>query len=93
MFPGKGGLVTKPTKSRKERRVPILEPLRPVLKRLTDGKQPEDSLLVGPKGGYLTTATVRDATNWDGVVAKLGLPDLTSQSRPPRGISTPTIDT
>lgn len=29
VFPGKGGLVTKPTKSRKERRVPILEPLRP----------------------------------------------------------------
>ena len=76
-FPGKGGLVTKPTKSRKERRVPILEPLRPVLERLTDGKEPADSLLVGPKGGYLTTATVRDATNWDGVVAKLGLPDLT----------------
>ena len=59
VFPGKGGLVTKPTKSRKERRVPILEPLRPVLERLTDGKEPEDSLLVGPKGGYLTTATVR----------------------------------
>ncbi len=65
VFPGKGGLVTTPTKSRKERRVPILEPLRPVLDRLTEGKQPEDSLLVGPKGGYLTTATVRDATDWD----------------------------
>ncbi|WP_203566456.1 tyrosine-type recombinase/integrase [Aestuariimicrobium ganziense] len=77
VFPGKGGLVTKPTKSRKERRVPILEPLRPVLERLTNGKQPEDSLLVGPKGGYLTTATVRDATDWDSIVAKLGLPDLT----------------
>ncbi|WP_022899145.1 hypothetical protein [Humibacter albus] len=69
VFPGKGGLVTKPTKSRKERRVPILEPLRPVLERLTEGKQPEDSLLVGPKGGYLTTATVRDATDWDSMVA------------------------
>lgn len=34
-------------------------------------------MLVGPKGRYLTTATVRDATNWDGIVAKLGLPDLT----------------
>ncbi|WP_231579566.1 site-specific integrase [Dermacoccus sp. PE3] len=77
VFPGKGGLVTKPTKSRKERRVPILEPLRPVLERLTEGKEPEDQLLVGPKGGYLTTATVRGATNWDSIVAKLGLPDLT----------------
>ena len=74
VFPGKGGLVTKPTKSRKERRVPTLEPLRPVLDRLTEGKQPEDSLLVGPKGGYLTTATVRDATDWDSIVAGLGLP-------------------
>lgn len=77
VFPGKGGLVTKPTKSRKERRVPILEPLRPVLERLTESKQPEAQLLVGPKGGYLTTATVRDATDWDSIVAKLGLPDLT----------------
>jgi integrase len=77
VFPGKGGLITKPTKSRKERRVPILEPLRPVLERLTAGKEPEDPLLVGPKGGYLTTATVRDATDWDSIVAKLGLPDLT----------------
>ena len=77
IFPGKGGLVTKPTKSRKERRVPILEPLRPVLERLTESKEPDDQLLVGPKGGVLTTATVRDATNWDKIVANLGLPDLT----------------
>ena len=77
IFPGKGGLVTKPTKSRKERRVPILEPLRPVLERLAEGKEPEAQLLVGPKGGVLTTATVRDATNWDKIVANLGLPDLT----------------
>lgn len=76
-FPGKGGLVTKPTKSRKERRVPILEPLRPVLDRLTDGKEPQDRLLIGPKGGALTTATVRDATDWDQIVTDLGLPDLT----------------
>lgn len=32
---------------------------------------------VGPKGGALTTATVRDATNWDQIVSDLGLPDLT----------------
>ncbi|WP_308468448.1 tyrosine-type recombinase/integrase [Rathayibacter soli] len=76
-YPGKGGLITKPTKSRKERRVPILEALRPVLERLTDEKDPEDRLLAGPKGGVLTTATVRDATNWDQIVSDLGLPDLT----------------
>lgn len=69
--------VAEPTKSRKERRVPILEPLRPVLERLAEGKEPDNQLLVGPKGGVLTTATVRDATNWDKIVANLGLPDLT----------------
>ena len=77
IFPGKGGLVTKATKSRKERRVPILDPLRPVLERLTAGKEPGDQLLVGPKGGVITTATLRDATNWDALVADLGLPNLT----------------
>jgi integrase len=77
IFPGKGGLVTKATKNRKERRVPILDPLRPVLERLTAGKQPGDQLLTGPKGGVLTTATVRDATNWDQLVVDIGLPDLT----------------
>ena len=76
-FPGAGGLVTKQTKGRRTRRVPILDQLRPVLKRLVEGKQPDDRLLVGPKGGVLTTATVRDATNWDQVVADLGLPALT----------------
>jgi integrase len=76
-FPGKGGLVTKQTKSRKERRVPILDPLRPILERLTTGKDPDDRLLTGPRGGALTTATVRDATTWDQTVANLGLPDLT----------------
>lgn len=61
-YPGKGGLITKQTKGRRERRVTILDPLRPVLERLTEGKETEDRLLVGPKGGALTTATVRDAT-------------------------------
>jgi integrase len=57
--------------------VPSLDPLRPILKRLTEGREPGNRLLVGPKGGVLTTATVWDATNWDQVVAKLELPDLT----------------
>ena len=76
-FPGAGGLVTKQTKGRRIRKVPILEALRPILERLTAGKKPEDRLLSGPKGGVLTTATVRDATNWDQIVAGLGLPNLT----------------
>lgn len=77
IYPGKGGLITKRTKNRKDRRVPILDPLRPVLERLTAGKKPSDQLLVGPRGGVLTTATVRDATNWDQLVASLDLPSLT----------------
>lgn len=76
-FPGAGGLVTKQTKGRDVRRVPILEPLVPVLERLTTGREPDERLLTGPRGGVLTTATVRDATKWDDVVAELGLPNLT----------------
>jgi len=43
----------------------------------SEGKEPGDRLLVGPKGGALTTATVLDATNWDQIVSDLRLPDLT----------------
>lgn len=75
--PGKGGLVRKQTKGRKTRFVPILDELEPVLVRLSAGKKPEDPLLRGPRGGVLTTATVRDATNWDQIVVDLGLPNLT----------------
>ena len=76
-FPGKGGLVVKQTKGRRERAVPILDALEPVLTRLTAEKKPDDPLLRGPRGGVLTTATVRDATHWDELVANLGLPGLT----------------
>lgn len=66
-----------PSESRREHRAPILEPPRPVLERLTEGKEPEDQLLVALKGAYLTTATVCDATDWDNTVTKLGLTNLT----------------
>lgn len=56
---------------------PLLNALEPVLRRLTDGKNPEDPLLRGPRGGVLITATVRDATKWDHLVTDLGLTDLT----------------
>lgn len=75
-YPGKGGLVIKQTKGRRARYVPILDPLEPVLRRLTDDKEPIDPLLRGPRGGVLTTATVRDATKWDTLVASLGMPAL-----------------
>lgn len=76
-YPGKGGLVVKKTKGRRDRPVPMLDALEPILERLTQDKLPEAPLLRGPHGGVLTTATVRDATHWDDLVAGLGLPDLT----------------
>lgn len=79
-YPGKGGQVVKQTKGRRARYVPILDPLEPTLRRLTDGKDDEAPLLRGPRGGVLTTATIRDATHWDNLVKDLGMPDLTRHS-------------
>ncbi|SJN07940.1 Phage-related integrase [Leucobacter sp. 7(1)] len=76
-YPGAGGLVTKQTKGRDIRHVPILQALTPVLERLTDDREPEDRLLTGPRGGVLTTASVRDATKWDQLVTDLELTSLT----------------
>lgn len=75
-FPGSGGLTVKPTKSRRVRRVPIIEPLEPTLRRLTVGRPHDAPLLRGPRGGVITTAALRDATGWDALVARLGLPGL-----------------
>ena len=77
IYPGKGGLVTKQTKGRKGRFVPILDALEPVLVRLTMDRHPDEPLLRGPKSGMLTTASVRRATKWDALVESLGLPNLT----------------
>ncbi|WP_434080689.1 tyrosine-type recombinase/integrase [Sanguibacter sp. Z1732] len=76
-YPGKGGLVIKQTKGRRDRPVPMLDALEPILERLTDGKEPDTPLLRGPRGGVLTTATVRDATHWDDLVKELGFNNLT----------------
>ena len=75
-YPGHGGLVTKETKGRRRRTVPIIDPLRPTLVRLTAGRGPEERLVVGPRGGVITTATLRDATGWDALVTELGQPGL-----------------
>lgn len=76
-YPGKGGLVVKQTKGRRGRPVPILDALEHILERLTEGKEPDQPLLRGPRGGVLTTATIRDATHWDDLVKGLGLENLT----------------
>ena len=33
-------------------------------------------LLLGPRGGVITTATLRDATRWDELMTELGQPGL-----------------
>ncbi|WP_053202942.1 tyrosine-type recombinase/integrase [Jiangella muralis] len=75
-YPGRGGLVRKRTKGRRRRKVPITEPLVPTLERLMKGRKPDDRLLRGPRGGVITTATLRDATRWDELVTRLGHPTL-----------------
>jgi integrase len=76
LLAGHGGLVTKETKGRRRRTVPIIDPLRPTLVRLTAGRRPEERLVLGPRGGVITTATLRDATGWDALVNELGQPGL-----------------
>ncbi len=75
-YPGHGGLITKETKGRRRRRVPIIDPLRATLERLTVERDVHGRLLSGPRGGVITTATLRDATSWDQVVREIGQPGL-----------------
>lgn len=75
-FPGSGGLCLKPTKSRHARRVPILKPLEPVLRRITEDRELDQPLLRGPRGGVLTTGTLSRATDWTNLVQRLGHPGL-----------------
>ena len=71
-FPGAGGLCVKPTKGRRVRVVPILKPLEATLRRLTDNRDPREPLLRGPRGGVITTGSLRQATKWDSLVTALG---------------------
>lgn len=75
-FPGSNGLCLKPTKSRQTRRVPILKPLEPVLRRTTEDREDNQPLLRGPRGGVLTTGTLSRATDWTNLVRRLGHPGL-----------------
>ena len=75
-FPGAGGLCVKPTKGRRVRFVPILKPLEATLRQLTDNRDPGEPLLRGPRGGVITTGSLRQATKWDSLVAALGHPGL-----------------
>ncbi|HEY0258654.1 MAG TPA: site-specific integrase [Lacisediminihabitans sp.] len=75
-YPGAGGIVTKPTKSRRPRRVPIVQLIEPTPHRLTAQRPATAPLLRGPRGGVITTASLRDATHWDALVAEMELQGL-----------------
>ncbi len=68
--------MTKSTKGRRSRVVPIIDPLRPTLVHLVHDRSPGDRLSLGPRGGVITTATLRDATKWNELVSRLGYPGL-----------------
>jgi integrase len=73
-----GGLVDKGTKGKRARTVPLIEDIRePVQRRIaaTDGTK-DARLFIGPRGGRITTAVLRDATSWDEVVTGLGYEHL-----------------
>jgi hypothetical protein len=66
-YPGRGGLVNNETKGRRRRSLPIIELLRATLERLMVGRARDARLLVGPRGGVITTATLRvrrGGTSW-----------------------------
>jgi len=76
--PSPGGLIDKGTKGKRARVVPLIPEIHELtLRRIaaTDGS-PEARLFTGPRGGRITTATLRDATSWDEVVTKLGYEHL-----------------
>jgi integrase len=77
-----GGLVDKNTKGRRARQVPLIDAIRDLVQQRIDlaGGNPDARLFTGPRGGRITTATLRDATNWDEVVTELGYEQLKRHS-------------
>ena len=73
-----GGLVDKGTKGKRARLVPIIAEVRPMLEvRLAEAaERPSGRVFVGPRGGRVSTAVLRDATHWDEVVSSLGFERL-----------------
>ncbi|MGQ4718830.1 tyrosine-type recombinase/integrase [Streptomyces anulatus] len=65
--PAPGGLTYKGTKGKRARRVPIVEEIRPLVARRTlpTGPHPDARLFTGPRGGHISTAVLRDATQLD----------------------------
>jgi integrase len=59
-----GGLVDKNTKGRRARQVPLIDAIRDLVQRRINlaGGNPDARLFTGPRGGRITTATLRDAS-------------------------------
>lgn len=76
--PSPGGLVDKGTKGKRARTVPLIEEIRELVQQRVAvvDRDPEARLFVGPRGGRISTAVLRDATSWDEVVGKLGYEHL-----------------
>lgn len=76
--PSPGGLVDKGTKGKRARTVPLIEEVRELVQQrmAAVNRDPDARLFVGPRGGRITTAVLRDATGWDEVVSKLGYEHL-----------------
>jgi len=77
--PSPGGLVDKNTKGKRAREVPLIPAVRELVQRRLDlvESNPDARLFAGPRGGRITTATLRDATAWYAVVTQLGYEKLT----------------
>lgn len=73
-----GGLVDKGTKGKRARLVPLITEVRPMLERrlAVSAQRPDGRIFVGPRGGRISTAVIRDATHWDEVVSTLGFERL-----------------
>jgi integrase len=73
-MPSAGCLVDKNTKGKRAREVPLIEGIRDLVERriAIAGQEPDARLFTGPRGGRITTATLRDTTSWDEVVTELG---------------------
>jgi integrase len=63
---------------KRARIVPLIAEVRPMLAgRLAAAAQrPDGRVFVGPRGGRVSTAVLRDATHWDEVVSTLGFDRL-----------------
>lgn len=75
---GPGGLIDKGPKGKRKREVPLIPEIRELVQHRidhTDGSK-DARLFTGPRGGRITTAVLRDATDWDTVVTKLGYEHL-----------------